>query len=98
MEPLRHHHGRSHSHSGHSHGPSVTVNYGPSKEQIHHAKRKELARPNFRRTLIRLITLAVGISIVGVLAQATAVWYTTRHDVLRQPNGFRMPGWPEGMN
>lgn len=93
MEPLRHHHPRSHSH-----GPTVTVNYGPSKEQIKHAKRKALARPNVRRTLIRLFTLAVGISIVAVLGQATAGWYMTRNDVLSQPSGLRMPGWPQGMN
>jgi hypothetical protein len=76
----------------------VTVDYGPTEAQIKHNKRKALARPGWARVLIRLFTLAVSIALVTVLAQSTAVWYSTRHAILQQPNGFRMPSWPNGMN
>jgi hypothetical protein len=95
MEPLRHHHGH---HSSSHHVPKVTVDYGPTEAQIKHNKRKALARPGWARVLIRLFTLAVSIALVTVLAQSTAVWYSTRHAILQQPNGFRMPSWPNGMN
>ncbi len=35
---------------------------------------------------------------MGVLAHAAVVWYTTRNDILMQPHGVRMRGWPTHMN
>lgn len=94
MEPYRHH-----SHHGHHHdGPAVSFNIGPTYEQIRRAKRQALAKPNFVRIMVRITTLALGAAILGVLAQASIIWYTTRYDVLSQPDGFRMPGWPNQMS
>lgn len=89
MEPLRH---------LNTHSQSLNNGSGPSYEQVQNSKKKALARPNHLRVIIRLITLAVGASIVGVLAHAAAVWYTTRYDILMQPHGVLMRGWPAQMS
>ncbi|OQU96079.1 hypothetical protein CLAIMM_02215 isoform 2 [Cladophialophora immunda] len=89
MEPLRH---------LNTHGQSPHAGVGASHELERSAKKRALARPNLLRVVIRLITLTVGASIVGVLAHAAVVWYTTRNDILMQPHGIRMRGWPAQMN
>ncbi|OAP54955.1 hypothetical protein AYL99_10655 [Fonsecaea erecta] len=89
MEPLR-----SHNTHGQSHFASVSTSY----DQVRNAKKTALARLNRLRVVVRLITLTVGASIVGVLAHAAVVWYTTRDDVLMQPHGIRMRGWPAQMD
>lgn len=92
MEAFRHH--------NHHHGAdqSFSVEFGPTYDQVRNAKRKARARPSKVRIMIRGITLIVGASILGVLAHSAAVWYTTRNDILEQPDGFRMPGWPAQMD
>lgn len=90
MEPLRHHPGQSH----HDPGPSVSVEYGPTYKEAHQARRKERAAPHTVRVVIRLLALVVAASIIGVLAHATGVWFTTRDVVQQRPNGIRQRAWP----
>ncbi|KIX97719.1 uncharacterized protein Z520_06497 [Fonsecaea multimorphosa CBS 102226] len=89
MEPLR---------SLNTHGQSPHLRVDTSYEQVRNAKRKALTRPNRLRVIVRLITLTVGASIVGVLAHAAFVWYSTRNYILMQPHGIRMRGWPAQMD
>jgi hypothetical protein len=79
---------------------SLISGNGVNHDQVRNAKQRALvlARPNVLRVIVRIITLAVGASVLGVLAHAAAVWYTTRNDVLMQPHGIRMRGWPAQMD
>lgn len=85
MEPLR---------QPNSVGQRVAAKF----EVVDSAKRKALARPNRLRIIIRLITLVIGASISAVLIHTTLFWYTTRWDILRQSQVYRMRGWPAQMD
>jgi hypothetical protein len=91
MESLRHHH-----------GPHVdntfAIDLPPSHQQVKQEERKARARPSLLRIIIRTFTLAVGASILAVLAQSVAVWYMTRHTILSQPGKLPQPGWPSTMD
>lgn len=61
-------------------------------------RRKRQAVPHSFRVGVRITTLAVGLAIVGVLAHAAAVWFSTRYVVQRQPDGTRQRAWPAHMD
>ncbi|KIW70961.1 hypothetical protein PV04_03188 [Phialophora macrospora] len=91
MESLRHHQ-----------VPNADTSYpmdlAPAHQQVKQEERKARARPSLPRIVIRTLTLVVGASILSVLANAVAVWYTTRHTVLSQPGKLPQPGWPSTMD
>lgn len=91
MESFRYHH---HPHDDNQ----FSIELPPSHEQVKQAERNARGRPSFLRIIVRVITLAVGASILGVLAVSVAVWYSTRHDVLTQPGKLAQPGWPSSMD
>lgn len=80
------------------HGRPMNSSPKLGEELGQNAQKRALARPNFLRTITRVITLAVGASVLGALAHAAAVWYSTRNDILAQPHGVRMRGWPAQMD
>lgn len=89
MEPLRH-----------LHLPAQIRNAGSRNFSNNetalgqNGKRKARAAPNAFRVVVRVISLAVAASIIGVLAHASVVWFTTRNVVQQQPNGVRQRAWP----
>jgi hypothetical protein len=89
MEPLRH---------LKIHQQTTRPQDGSAPEKAGLTKAKALARPNYVRVTIRLLTFIIDASIVGVLAHSAAVWYSTRNAILKQPHGFRMRAWPARMD
>jgi hypothetical protein len=89
MEPLRH---------LKLHQQTARPQSSSAPERARLTKAKALARPNYIRVTIRLLTFIIGASIIGVLAHSAAVWYSTRNAILKQPHGFRMRAWPARMN
>ncbi|KIW30784.1 uncharacterized protein PV07_02485 [Cladophialophora immunda] len=90
MEPLRH----LVLPSRHSVEQHTFTQHTPTHEQVRKAQRQARAVPNVCRVLVRIIALAVAASIIGVLAHAAAVWFTTRNVVQQQPSGMRQRAWP----
>jgi hypothetical protein len=91
MENYRHHH---HGHVENSYSIDIPA----SAAQVKHAERRARTRPSFRRIILRIISLAVGASVLAVLAHATYVWFATRNGVLMLANGVTMPSWPAEMD
>jgi hypothetical protein len=85
MEPLRHFQSDGRS------GPSTTPLVADSR-------RRRQAIPHSLRVCIRIAALATGAAIVGVLAHASAVWFSTRFVVQQQPDGSRQRAWPAHMD
>jgi hypothetical protein len=85
----------------HKHHPHVdnqfSIELPPSHDQVKQAERKARAKPSFTRIIVRAIALAVGASVLGVLAVSIGVWYSTRHTVLEQPGRLPQAGWPDTM-
>jgi hypothetical protein len=67
-------------------------------DKVRSLQRKARVTPQPFRVVIRLIALAIAASVVGVLAHASTVWFTTRYVVQQQPNGFRQRAWPAHMD
>jgi hypothetical protein len=93
MENYRHHH-HHHSHVENSYSIEIPA----PAAQVKHAERRARARPSFRRIALRIISLAVGASILAVLAHATYVWFATRNGQLMLANGVTLRSWPAEMD
>jgi hypothetical protein len=91
MENYRHHH---HGHIGNSY----SIDLPASAVSVKHAERRARARPSFRRIMLRIISLVIGASILGVLAHTTYVWFATRKGVLMLANSVTLPSWPAEMD
>ena len=50
------------------------------------------------RVAVRTFSLIIGSAVVGVLAHASAVWFSTRYVVQQQPDGSRQRAWPAQMD
>jgi hypothetical protein len=66
--------------------------HGP--EQARTSRHKAIAIPNSFRISVRVLSLGVAASIVGILLHAVAIWVTTKNVVQQQPNGTRQRAWP----
>jgi len=62
------------------------------------SRRRPQAVPHSFRVAVRTFSLIIGSAVVGVLAHASAVWFSTRYVVQQQPDGSRQRAWPAQMD